>query len=62
MRALQHSGHASLCEDILSGSMPVYDRAVHGVDAGGQPVQQTSRYDVHGQVSPSIPSSGRDCH
>ncbi len=51
MQGLSHSGNPRLLEDILSETIPVYGRMVHGKSMLGDLTQKPMQYDVHGRVS-----------
>lgn len=54
IQGLSHSGSPGLLEDILSETIPVYGRMVHGKSMLGTLTEKAMPYDVHGRVSELI--------
>ena len=51
IRGLSNSGSPHLLEDILSETIPVYGRMVHGRSVIGKLTEKSMQYDAHGRVS-----------
>ena len=58
IKGLSNSGSPHLLQDILSETIPVYGRMVHGRSVMGNLTEKSMPYDVHGRVS-TLPLSPR---
>lgn len=49
INAMRHSGSSDLVERVLSDTIPMYGRMIHGKDAKGQLTEESQSYDVRGR-------------
>ncbi|TAQ87640.1 hypothetical protein B7494_g4016 [Chlorociboria aeruginascens] len=50
INAMKQTGRSALVDDILSQTIPMRGRMIHGKTASGQLYEQSQDYDIHGRV------------
>lgn len=58
INALRHSGHPGLLDAILTETIPMYGRMIHGRSSTGSPSQTSQAYDVHGRFIRAVDRGG----
>ncbi|KAK5132116.1 Kynurenine 3-monooxygenase [Meristemomyces frigidus] len=49
INAMRHSQSPSLLDKVLSETIPMYGRMIHGQDSAGKLTEESQQYDVHGR-------------
>ena len=51
IHAMKASNSPGLTDSVLSETIPMYGRMIHGKDSSGKLLENSQNYDVHGRVS-----------
>jgi kynurenine 3-monooxygenase len=54
INAMRHAGSSSLLESVLSQTIPMYGRMIHGEDFNGALTEEAQLYDVHGRYQRAV--------
>ncbi|KAK3720118.1 kynurenine 3-monooxygenase, mitochondrial precursor [Vermiconidia calcicola] len=54
INAMRHSGSDGLLEAVLSETIPMYGRMIHGEDSKGDLTEESQLYDVHGRFQRAV--------
>lgn len=56
IRAMRESGRPGLLEKVLSETIPMKGRMIHGKSTTGDLYEQSQEYDIHGRVGFTTPA------
>ena len=54
---MRHAGPTDLLDDVLTETIPMHGRMIHGKSRTGELYQESQAYDVHGRVCQFAPST-----
>ncbi|GAB7366503.1 hypothetical protein MBLNU230_g8495t1 [Neophaeotheca triangularis] len=54
IEAMKNSGSTKLLDAVMSETVPMYGRMIHGQDSSGQLTEQSQQYDVHGRFNSAV--------
>ncbi|KAK5123353.1 hypothetical protein LTR85_002784 [Meristemomyces frigidus] len=54
VNAMRHSGSSDLLDRVVSESIPMYGRMIHGADSSGALTEESQQYDVHGRFNRAV--------